>query len=69
MLLCPGAFNSGFQDSLKSYSLIIACTLQSLNVIFIAGCYCTDNDPISCPIGRCECEGQIRVNHDCTEAR
>ena len=40
------------------------CTLS-----FIAGCYCTDNDPITCPIGRCECEGQIRVNHDCTEAR
>jgi len=36
---------------------------------FNSGCYCTENDPISCPIGECECEGQVRVNHDCTEAR
>jgi len=36
---------------------------------FNSGCYCTDNDPNTCPIGRCECEGQVRVNHDCTEAR
>ena len=43
--------------------------LHFLDVVFIEGCYCTDNDPDTCPIGECECEGQVRVNHDCTEAR
>ena len=35
MLLCPGAFNSGFQDSLKSYSLIIVhfLSLQDATVL------------------------------------
>ena len=30
---------------------------------------CACNDPDNCPIGDCECAGQLRINHDCHEAK
>merc|ERR1712241_1112340 len=30
---------------------------------------CACNDPDNCPIGDCECDGQVRINHDCTLAK
>jgi len=30
---------------------------------------CACSDPANCPIGDCECTGQLRINHDCHEAK
>ena len=35
---------------------------------FCSECACAGTAE-DCPIGDCECEGQLRVNQDCTEAR
>ena len=33
-------------------------------------CACTSSDPeVDCPIGECQCDGQLRINHDCTEGK
>ena len=36
--------------------------------MFVPECACTGTEE-ECPIGECECEGQLRVKQDCTEAR
>ena len=48
---------------LKLYKYIIYESKQS----FVLECAC--NDPDNCPIGDCECAGQVRINHDCTLAK
>merc|ERR1712037_572479 len=32
-------------------------------------CPCEGESDADCPIGDCECENQLRVNHDCSVAR
>ena len=34
----------------------------------IAECAC-EGGPDECPIGDCDCDGQLRVSHDCKTAR
>ena len=35
---------------------------------FLLECGCSGTDA-DCPIGDCECEGQVRINNDCTYAK
>ena len=36
---------------------------------FNTECPCEGETIADCPIGECECENQLRVNHDCSKAR
>merc|ERR1712212_2025 len=36
---------------------------------FDTECPCEGDSIADCPIGECECEDQLRVNHDCSKAR
>ena len=36
---------------------------------FNTECPCEGESMADCPIGDCECENQLRVNHDCSVAR
>ena len=56
--ICPGKFNTG--KFLVSYSIVI--------LLFIAECECK-GDSTECPIGECQCDGQLRVSHDCKTAK
>ena len=47
----------------KTHVCFIVMTKDS----FILECAC--NDPGNCPIGACECDGQLRINEDCTLAK
>ena len=42
-------------------------TIDESKQNFVLECAC--NDPDNCPIGDCECDGQVRINHDCTLAK
>ena len=57
--ICPGKFNTGKNTS--------ACLIVMTKDSFILECAC--NDPGNCPIGACECDGQLRINEDCTLAK
>ena len=58
IVLCPGKFNTGW----------IGNKLETKSQVVCPECICTGG-PEDCPIGECECDGQLRVNHDCTYAR
>ena len=57
--ICPGKFNTGWLNK------ILPSTLYEVS--YLSECAC--NDPDSCFIGNCECDGQLRVNYDCTIAQ
>ena len=58
--ICPGAFHTG---KIRNSCLISDKLLTS-------ECACTSNEPeVDCPIGECQCDGQLRINHDCTEGK
>ena len=57
--ICPGKFNTG-----GCWILIFPNTS-----FFLSECACNDPDPANCPIGDCECEGQLRVSQDCKTAQ
>ena len=50
------------QLSVKSVSIISSLFLA------ISECPCVGGEE-QCPIGSCECQGQLRVAHDCHDAR
>ena len=56
---CPGKFNTG--------SLQVG-GFSEKNSNIIAECAC-EGGPDECPIGDCDCDGQLRVSHDCKTAR
>ena len=60
---CPGQFNTGNFHLLSS----LICFLLLMNT-HLKECGC-DEGPEMCPIGECECDGQLRVSHDCKEAK
>ena len=39
------------------------------HLVYLAVAECACNDPNNCPIGECECDGQLRINHDCTQGK
>ena len=47
------------------------CSLIQWPIIhYLLECACIpEEDESECPIGACECDGQFRMNHDCSEAR
>ena len=59
--VCPGKFNTGIHLILKPLSLM----MQSKPFL---ECGCTGGEA-ECPIGECECQGQLRVAHNCHDAR
>ena len=58
-MLCPGGFNTGN---------FIDCEEGSVTFPTLLECGCSGTDA-ECPIGDCECEGQVRINNDCTYAK
>ena len=54
---CPGKFNTGN---------IQYC--RCLSNLFTIECEC-NGDAETCPIGDCECDGQLRVSEDCKTAK
>ena len=59
--ICPGKFNTGNK----------CCSVSNEWYPYVANSVleCTCNDPGNCPIGDCECDGQLRINEDCTLAK
>ena len=55
--ICPGKFNTG-----------MASNPRVVLKIYVAECAC-NGDAETCPIGDCECEGQLRVSEDCKTAK
>ena len=46
----------------------IDCEEGSVTFPALLECGCSGTDA-ECPIGDCECEGQVRINNDCTYAK
>ena len=55
--ICPGKFNTGSVGVRR---------VREVNPV-LSECPCTD--PMGCPIGDCECDGQLRVSQDCKTAQ
>ena len=56
--ICPGKFNTGGFTSNSS---------PPPEGFSLSECAC--EDPNDCPIGECECDGQLRVSQDCKTAQ
>ena len=54
-------------DSIQVCNLI-DCKEGSVTFPTLLECGCSGTDA-ECPIGDCECEGQVRINNDCTYAK
>ena len=59
--ICPGKFNTG------GWWVVLLVVVVTTEVFFLSECACTDGN--NCPIGECECDGQLRVSWDCKTAQ
>ena len=50
------------------FTQVMIIFLRLLHKLIFTECACSGTEE-DCPIGECQCEGQLRVKQDCTEAR
>ena len=60
--ICPGKFNTGGWRV-----VLLVVVVVTTEVFYLSECACTDGN--NCPIGECECDGQLRVSWDCKTAQ